>query len=474
MIRPRVALFNFLEGRRREDVYRQRRPIAKREIDRLTRLLDADVELCQMPHNEIRSKSDLLANIDALGGTRVDAVLLHVPIFTAPSLVAHAAALIKEPLALTGNESPDSLSELALLASAGAMDQIGIPYKRIPGDLSDEENLSELIAFLRAAAAVSRLRGMTFGAIGGRSLGISTGTADPALWERMFCVDVEHIDQYEIVRRAQKVGKSGLANYTEWLGINLAGINYNGTSFTEAHLDRQIRSYLATKSIVRDYELDFVGIKCQPELSNGYALQCLNVSLLNDPYDADGPKEPVACSCEADHDGALTMQILKLLSGGEPTSLNDIASVSQHEMTLANCGAMATWFAGQSGNPAENLGMVRMVPHSFGEAGGGAIQLICAQSPMTLARLCRKGDAYWLGVLTGESMIRDRNTVSRSLEPRPLLFPRITIDKRRFLGSFCSNHIHAVHGHYTRELQELCGLLDIEYENFDEVIAAGE
>jgi len=473
MLRPRVALFNYLEGHQREDVYRKRWPIAKREIDRLTRLLTPDVELLQMPKAEVRSKADLLANIAALGGMTADAVLLHVPIFTAPAMVAHTASLLDRPMALVGNESLDSLSLLALLASAGAIDQIGIPYKRIPGDLADEDNKVELVAYLRAATAASRIKGMTFGALGGRSLGISTGTADPALWERTFGVDIEHVDQYEIVRRAEKIDEEELVKYRTWLTLNLAGIDFNDRLFTPAQLDRQIRSYVATKAIVRDYELDFVGVKCQPEMSNGYALQCLSVSLLNDPYDADGPKQPVACSCEADHDGALTMQVLKLLSGGEPTSLNDIASVSQNDMILANCGAMATWFAGQSNDPAENLGRVRMVPHSFGEAGGGAMQFVCCDGPVTLARLCRKGDRYWMGVVTGESEHRDRNEVSESLAPRPLLLARIRIDKRSFLGSFRSNHILAVRGNYARELAEFCKLLGIEYQTFDTAAAVG-
>jgi L-fucose isomerase len=466
MIKPRVALFNFSEGRQREDVYQKRRPIAIRETKRLTTLLENDVELLQMPHQEIRSKSELRANVAALGSTNADAVLLHVPIFVAPNLVGHAAALINKPLALVANESSDSLSQLALLSCGGAMDQIGISYKRLPGDLSDHQNLKELVAFLRAAAAASRLRGMTFGAIGGRSLGISTGSADLVLWERTFGIDIEHIDQFEIVRRAERTDPQDVSRHMEWLTANLAGIEYNDTSFTKAHLERQVRSYLATKSIVRDYELDFVGIKCQPEMSNGYVLQCLNVALLNDPYDADGSKEPVPCSCETDHDGALTMQILKLLSGNKPTNLNDIVQATEQDMVLVNCGSMATWFANYSDDPAENLRKVHMVPHSFGEAGGGTTQLICAPGSMTLARLCRRGDTYWFATLVGESEWRDRDTVSKALWSRPLLFSRTDIDKRRFLRYFGSNHLHAVRGHYTQELTELCGLLGIQLEDF--------
>ena len=46
------------------------------------------------------------------------------------------------------------------------------------------------------------------GLFGGRSLGIDTGTFDPMQWRSQFGVDVTHIDQLEIVRRADLVEAS--------------------------------------------------------------------------------------------------------------------------------------------------------------------------------------------------------------------------------------------------------------------------
>ncbi|MGI8779462.1 MAG: hypothetical protein ACR2L8_04725 [Solirubrobacteraceae bacterium] len=41
--------------------------------------------------------------------------------------------------------------------------------------------------------------------------------------------------------------------------------------------------------------------------------------LLNDPYDCNGPKQPTVCATEADAYAALTMQLLKYVSGGLPS-----------------------------------------------------------------------------------------------------------------------------------------------------------
>ena len=468
MIKPRAGLLAFNESLVREDVYKKRKPIADREVQRFLQSLEKDVEIVMPESAEIRSKRQAAASVREIQAANVDVVILYPPIFVAPALVAHTANLVSLPMALVCNEAPDSLSQLAFLAVAGAMDQIGIPCIRIPGDAAEEPNRSELVTFLRAAAARSRLKGQTYGCIGGRSLGISTGTADVALWERIFGVDIEHIDQFEIVRRAEKQKDESVAETVNWLTSQAGLVDFSEDSFTPAHLEKQVRTYLATKEIVDQYELDFMGIKCQPEMSNGYCLQCLNVSLSNDPYDAGGPKAPVPCSCEADSDGALTMQLLKLISGGKPTNLNDIAWMTGREMTLANCGSMGTYFAGPSVDPKKSLSSVHLVPHSFGEAGGAATKFtVPAGLNMTFARLFRRKERYVLGALTGTTAFKEREAQGPTIQTRPLIFVEMNIDKRRFLNTFGSNHIHGVEGNLKNELSSLSEILGIEYIDYD-------
>lgn len=468
MIRPRVGMLAFSESLAREDVYRKRKPIADREVQRFAAALSQDVDLVWPSLRELRGKRQALEASQELMARGVDAVVLYVPIFVAPAVVAHTANLLSVPVALACNEAADSLSQLAFLAVAGALDQIGRPYVRVPGDAAVEPWRSTLLCSLRAAAARQRLRGLTYGAIGGRALGISTGTADLALWERTFGVDIEHVDQFEIVRRAEAYDAAEVQRHVAWLQQRAGQVEFNGSSLTPRHLEKQVRSYLATRDIIRHYELDFLGIKCQPDLSNGYCLQCVNVALCNDPYDADGAKEPLPCSCEADADGALTMQVLKLLSGGRPTSLNDIATLGERSMTCANCGAMATYFAACSTVPEDNLARLRLVPHSFGEAGGAATQFtVPAGQEMTFARLFRQGDGYALGVLTGTTEERDRDAQSPTIRTRPLIFVNMHLDKPRFLQTFGSNHILAVEGHLKDELRAFAGLLGLAYYDYD-------
>jgi L-fucose isomerase len=244
---------------------------------------------------------------------------------------------------------------------------------------------------------------------------------------------------------------------------NYGNVAYLEKRFDEERLDKMIRSYLATKSIINDFELDFLGIKCQPEMSNGYILQCLNVQLLNDPYDAEGPKEPVVCSCEADSDGALTMQILKIISGGLPTALQDIFHVDNKLMVLANCGSMASWFSKLSDTPQTNLKEVFLQPHGFGEAGGAATQFVAAAGTFTYARLYRNNGDYRMAILKGNTVKKPREALKAYSWYRPTSFVEMDIDYRKFMREYGSNHIHCVRGDFTEELIEFCRYKGIEY-----------
>lgn len=464
VIVPRVGLLVFNESVAREDVYRARKPVADREVTRVASALADHLELIRPTVDEIRGKRQARQTVDELTREGVDAAVLYVPVFASPALVAHTANLLQCPIALAGNEASDSLSQLAWLATGGAIDQIGLPCRRIAGDAATDECTTEILAWARACAVRRRLRGETYGCVGGRSLGISPGVADPALWQKVFGVDTEHVDQYELVQLAEQAAADDVQRHTDWLLARVGLVGTNDSNFTTRHLDRQVRSYLALKELIQRHELDFLGVKCQPELSNGYCLQCPGVSLCNDPYDADGPREPVACSCEADGDGALTMRILTLLTG-HPSNLNDIAGLSDRHMVLANCGAMATSFAALSSTPSspqESLRAVSLVPHGFGDAGGASVRFTVPEGHVcTFARLFRSGSDYTLGIFTGTTSPDRRAAQSEAIQKRPLMFVDMHIDKRHFLSTFGSNHIHAVPGDITPELRVLSSLLGI-------------
>ena len=136
------------------------------------------------------------------------------------------------------------------------------------------------------------LEGSTFGRIGGRPMGMYTAVSNTDQWMEKFGVDVEEIDQWELVRRSGEVEGSKVRAAREWLEGHAAGVHYDGDRLTPEILERQIRSYYVMRELIEEWNLDFSGIKGQPELTNHFATMDITEAFLNDPYDWDGPKEP--------------------------------------------------------------------------------------------------------------------------------------------------------------------------------------
>lgn len=295
-------------------------------------------------------------------------------------------------------------------------------------------------------------------------MGLYSAAPAPNLWVRQFGVDTDHVDQGEIVRRADTIDAERVAAGVAWLTERMGSIHYNDEQLTTSKLERQVRSYLATKDIIADYGWDFLGIKCHYEMSEYFAVQCLSASLLNDPYDWEGPKDTNVVSCEADSDGALSMQLLKLLTG-QPVALLDVRFYDQQTdvWVLSNCGAAPTWFAARSDDPAENLAKVQLVPSTPKYLAGGAhIWFQFREGPVTLTRLQRIGDNYQLVILKGKVEERPVESVTGSSSIWPLAFVRLEVPLEKMVNDLNTNHLHLASGDFTQELELAGKFLGIE------------
>lgn len=78
-------------------------------------------------------------------------------------------------------------------------------------------------------------------------------------------------------------------------------------------------------------------------------------------------------------------------------------------------GEHATYFAGHSFDPKDNLPDVHFYPESFYfPAGGASVHHLTSPGEATFARLTRRSGTYWLAILRGEFVQYDE-TKSMSL-----------------------------------------------------------
>ncbi|QYJ17033.1 L-fucose isomerase [Rubrobacter xylanophilus DSM 9941] len=404
--------------------------------------------------------------------TRPDLTVFNIPVWAFPHFSMLAAAETPGPLLLFSNVDPQYPGMVGMLAAAGGLDQVGRTYGRVWGDVSEPEVLARLEAHARAAKAVQGLRGSTFGRIGGRPMGMYTAVSNPDQWMRKFGVDVEEIDQWELVRRSEGVEAAKVRKAREWLERHAAGVHYDGRQLTPELLERQIRSYYAMRELIEEWNLDFSGIKAQPELTTHFCTMDVTEAFLNDPYDWDGPKEVHVCATEADMDAALTMQILKGLSE-TPVLFADVRHYHSGRdiWDLVNSGQHATWFASRSDDPAENLRRVQLYPEGFYfPAGGASVHHLAAPGDFTFARLTRKSGRYRMHVMRGSFERYDTATneelMRQSTYEWPHAFARMDAPAEEILSRYGSNHIHAIPGDRVEELRVVCELLDIDYDGF--------
>jgi len=459
----KIGILTFSDGR--DFVYRDLFEMNHGYQERLAQRLTVGGH--EIVAGEIVGSSEMARNeARRLAEAGCAATIFNYAVWGFPHFTAIASQFVPRPILAFSNINPQYPGLVAMLAGAGALDQLGVPFSRAWGEIENEEVYAEVARFCKGAAVVDALRGTTYGLIGGRPMGMYTTVANTDDWMRRFGVDIEHIDQWEIVRRGDEIDAARAKAGREWLE-SWGNVAYDGKRLTPELLERQVRSYHAVRELIDEWDLAFCGIKGQPELTNNYCTMDVAEAFMNDPYDWEGPKAPIVCATEADGDGALTMQILKQVAG-TPALFADLRHYDAERgiFDLVNSGEHATYFAGASTDPRDNMPHVRLLPEVFYfPAGGASVQHLAAPGRATFARLVRKEERYWMAILPGDLVRFDAEVDERLMRATtwewPHAFARFDATPETVLSTYASNHIHAVYGDHVDELIAVCRTLDV-------------
>ena len=466
----RVGVLDFGDGRR--FLQAPLEPINRQFRERLVaRLQAADFEV--IAADEVIWQNDIAVRHGRRMST-ADVVVFNFSVWAWPQYARVAAQFCPQPIVMFSNVNPQYPGLVGMLANSGSLDQAGIPFVKSFGDLDDEAVFGKLRAQIAAVAAARRLRGLTYCLVGGRSLGIDTTVIDPAQWMKQFGIDVDHVDQMELVRRAEieLARGSRVKPALEYLKKIVGRIHWTAATdkfrLTEELLSRQLAMYYAAVDLIQEFKYDLIGIKGQRELTEHFATADVAEAFLNDPYGPDGVAKPsIVCATEADSDAALTMQIFKYIAD-TPVLFADVRHYHADlgVWDLCNSGEHATYFAGHSDDPGVNLPRTEFRPQGFYfPAGGAAVYHIAAPGTVTLARLTRHDGQYRMTIVPAEFVDfgpRNHEIAAISQDNWPHAFARFTCSVESFIQHFHCNHIHGVYGDYVAELQQVCAVLGIE------------
>ena len=205
MRKPVLGILGFSDGDKA--AHEMLKPIVQAQVDAIAEALKKDGRVDVVVAEDIvHSDKTAKSYAEGLKAKGVDATVFAYGVFAFPVFSVIAARYGKGPFLLAAPFNPDWPGMVSMLAAGGGLDHEGIEHFRVAGDVNEKEVLEKIVTFAKCAKVVSSLSGQKYGLIGGRSLGMYSTTVSMQDWQEKFGVDVEHIDQLEIVRKAEEVG----------------------------------------------------------------------------------------------------------------------------------------------------------------------------------------------------------------------------------------------------------------------------
>ncbi|MCX8037107.1 MAG: fucose isomerase [Candidatus Sumerlaeia bacterium] len=374
------------------------------------------------------------------------------------------------PILSLSNNNGEYPGNVGLLATDGALRQAGVRTHRIVGEMDDAGTVTKVVDWIRAAQAVTTIRNEVYGLYGGHSMGMETGFYHLTPTLKSLGTTAYQIDQLWLVEKMKTVDEKEVERGFRWLGKMLGDrILYDGKMLTPETLKTQIRLYLAMEKVNEEQGFDFCGLKGQRELTEYVCLGDVPEMLMNDPYDWRGCKEPTVCATEADAYAALTMQLMKYVSGGLPTLFMDVRLYHPDKdlWDWCNSGNHASWYAAQSMDPKENFEKVHLHPalEFYFKAGGASVEFDAKPGEMTFARLGLWDEKPFMAIMRGESIAlseAERRAINAQTNPTwPHVHARLRCSFEEFLAVFPCNHVLGVTGNRVRALTYLCEIAGI-------------
>ncbi len=249
------------------------------------------------------------------------------------------------PKAIWGFNGTERPGAVYLAATLAGHNQKGLPafsiYGRDVQDLTDttipDDVKAKILQFVRAGIAVATMRGKSYLAMGGVSMGIAGSIVDPPLLESYLGMRYEMIDATEFIRRMEQ-GIYDKAEYDKalaWVKKNCrVGRDNNAKKFSDEKKAHDWEFVTKMAIIGRDLmignpklaQMGFgeeanghnaiaSGFQGQRQWTDFYPNGDFLETMLNSSFDWNGIREPFICATENDHLNGLTMLFSHLLTG---------------------------------------------------------------------------------------------------------------------------------------------------------------
>jgi len=411
------------------------------------------------------------------------------------------------PKLMLGSAIPDFPGAVGLLAAVAGTAHVGIPTSRLfVGDFADHDAYCGAVeAFLKTGAyrppypeaidipmteedvasartAAKALRGMIYGAVGPRSMQMWNKISE-ADFLRTFGMAREGFDGLRLLKMAEAVPDGQAEEALRFLlehGMRITLGADPAKDLTKDMLLFQMKAYFALLRLKAEFGLDFLGVQDQLDWIEHCPATDLCLGLLNNRLRPATDGETIVAATEADDGAAVTMQLLKLLNGGEPVGFNDFRYWDPKKglYWFVNSGALAPYFAYGRHDSLEGAWSERQAPIYFKAGGGTSSVVVRVPGVVTWARFSYRENGLYLAAGRGVTDVPTdaewRERSARCDAEWPQWYIRLC---GRIEWHLNSNHPMTALGDHLGQLKAFAGEIGIPFECYDYLtpadIAAG-
>jgi L-fucose isomerase len=324
----------------------------------------------------------------------------------------------------------------------------------------------------KARRIKKKLSGSIYGVVGPRSMQMWNKISE-ADFLRYFGVTREGFDGLRLLKLAERIPDRRAEHAVNFLirkGMDLRLGQNPRKSLTRDMVLFQMKVYFALLELKRRFGLDFLGVQDQLDWIEHYPTTDLTLGVLNNRLRPEPDGETVVAATEADDGAALTMQVLKLLSGGRPVGFNDLRYWDRGKglYWFVNSGALAPFFAYGRDDSLTGSWSERQTYMYFKQGGGTSSCVVRMPGVVTWARFSYRDHEIYLAAGRG---ITDVPTYEEWRERSSGCSPEWPHWYLKLCGrvewKVNSNHPITTPGDYLADLKAVAAELSLPFECYD-------
>jgi len=231
----------------------------------------------------------------------------------------------------SGGIRANSLCGVNMMAADLGGSGLQIPHKWFYGPVDSELFRKRLETTIRALAALKGLQKASIVVVGGVVPGFHDLNSDYQLLEKIYGVRIEAGPEIsQVIARARCVPASAAAETAREM-VSAA----KQCLVPEEELERAARVLVVLRQIQMEAQCQALAVRCWPEFIEDFGtLPCAALAHLN--------QDGTVAACEGDAPGALSMMLLRCLSG-RPSTLLDLVDIREEDEAVLfwHCGPSA-------------------------------------------------------------------------------------------------------------------------------------